>query len=315
MSSRCASTSAPGSRGLRTIPGHRDIASVTASPGVIPTASGEASVTFALRPSPATSARGRPHRPGSLLRSACRAKSGTARTAYLIRPGPRPPGHGCAPSGRRAGRPGLPRRAGVGQRERGVEDKPPRDCGHERRRRLDEDGDGARLRGALQAVPGGRWRPPQHALRAAAQVEDNRGVVAVAHEDVRHGKGLCGRTAAHPHEMAQRVVRNLPGRESVRPVDERHPLPGGLGSPQEPRDHRLAPAARDGRYELRQAPRGQAAPEGVIDRADRGGRAAARPAGPFREARGKERPQRGDGLGGAGHLRSFKDDVPRRPGG
>ena len=86
----------------------RDMASVTASPGAIPTASGEASVTLALRPSPATSARGRPHRPGSLLRNACRAKSGTARTAYLIRPALRPPGSGCAPSGRRAGRPGPP---------------------------------------------------------------------------------------------------------------------------------------------------------------------------------------------------------------
>jgi hypothetical protein len=79
--SRWASTSAPGSRCLRMIPGHRDIASVAASPGATPFASGEASVTRALRPSPATSATARPQSEGSLLRSACRAKSGTERTA------------------------------------------------------------------------------------------------------------------------------------------------------------------------------------------------------------------------------------------
>ncbi len=76
-----ASTSAAGSRGRRTIPGQRDIASVAASPGAMPRASGETSVTRALRPSPATSATGRPRRPGSPRSRACRAKSGAVRTA------------------------------------------------------------------------------------------------------------------------------------------------------------------------------------------------------------------------------------------
>jgi hypothetical protein len=227
---------------------------------------------------------------------------------------PRVPGWGCAPSGRRAGRPRRPpRRVDIVQRQRGVEDEPRRDGGHQRTGRLDENRDGAALRRALQAVPGGGGCPAQDALGAAAHIQDHHGVIAVAHEDVGHRKSLRGRLAAHPHEVAQHVVRHGLGRKAVRPVDERHPLPGVPGGGQKPCDHRLAPAARRGRDELRQPPRRQAAPEGVIDRTDGGGHPAARLAGSFRKARGKERPQRRDGWGGSGHLRSSHDGEETQP--
>ena len=75
------SDSAAGSRWRRMIPGQRDIASAAARPGAMPAASGDASVTFALRPSPATTAKGLPASEGSLRRSACSAKPGTVRNA------------------------------------------------------------------------------------------------------------------------------------------------------------------------------------------------------------------------------------------
>jgi hypothetical protein len=166
---------------------------------------------------------------------------------------------------------GLPRRAGVRQRQRGVEDEPPRDGGHQKRLRLHEDGNGAALRGPLQAVPGGGRGPAQDALRAAAQVEDDHGVVAVAHEDVRGREGLLGRAAAHPHEVAQHVLRDGPGAKPSEPSTSAIRCRAAWVAASSPASTVWPPPLGAGRDELRQAPRGQPAPEGIINRADRRG--------------------------------------------
>jgi hypothetical protein len=193
----------------------------------------------------------------------------------------------------------LPRLRGAGCGQGRAEDNPPRNGGDQRKFRLDEDGHGAALGGALQAVPCGCGRPSQDPLGASAQVEDDRRVVAVADQDVGGSKGLAGRVTPHPDQVAQRVGRDCARRKAVGAVDERDPLPRGLGGGEQRRDDGLAAAAWDGRDEFRQAPRGEAAAKGVIQGADARGNPTGLPAGLFREARGQKRPQRGDSLGGS----------------
>ena len=84
-SSRPASCSAAGNRVRSMMPGQRANASVAGRPGRTAVASVDAWVTTACRPSPATSATGRPARAGSQRSSAGRGNPGTVRTAKFIR--------------------------------------------------------------------------------------------------------------------------------------------------------------------------------------------------------------------------------------
>ena len=249
-SSLCDSISDAGSPGRRMIPGQRRHGERRCEARRdAPPPPRTRSVTRALRPSPATSASARPQRPGSLLRRACSAKSGTDRTAYLIRRAPRGWARGCAPCGLQAGRPppraspprrpargGNPARASTGRRA---------PAGRRSAR-------GPRPRRPPRSAAGGASgtrASSERALRAAAQVEDDGGVVAVADKDVRDREGLRRVAAAHPDEVAQHVARQRPRRKAVGPVDQRDPLARGLGGGEQPRDDGLPPAAGDGRDE------------------------------------------------------------------